>query len=55
MIMVKKCVHCDDWEPGVEQIAAAQMLSDMHHGAPYTAKYFMFCPWCGELLVKVPE
>ena len=41
---------CDDWIGGMEQITAAQALSALHD-AEYTAKPFMYCPWCGELLV----
>ena len=41
---------CDDWEEGIKQIEAAQELSALH-SVEYTGKPFVFCPWCGELLM----
>jgi len=41
---------CDDWIEGMEQITAAQELSALHD-IEYTAKPFLYCPWCGELLM----
>ena len=41
---------CDDWIDGMPQITAAQELSALHN-VEYTAKPFMYCPWCGEMLL----
>jgi hypothetical protein len=42
--------NCKEYEIGIKQIVGAQLNSDNHHGAPYTANKFKFCPWCGERL-----
>jgi len=47
--MTLLCI-CDDWIEGMEQITAAQELSALHD-IEYTAKPFIFCPWCRELLL----
>ena len=39
---------CASYLDGIEQINNAFMLSTLHHGAPYTAPPFRFCPWCGK-------
>ena len=47
--MTLLCI-CDDWVNGMPQIKAAQELSALHD-VEYTAKPFMYCPWCGEMLL----
>ena len=42
---------CDDWIEGTAQIEAHAWLALMHHGRPYTAARFRFCPWCSTSLV----
>lgn len=44
-----KC-NCNEYEIGIKQIVAAQLHSNNHHGTPYTAKKFKYCPWCGNRL-----
>ena len=42
-----KC-DCKDWQEGMKQLTNAQMMSELHHGAKYTATQFRYCPWCGQ-------
>jgi len=41
---------CDDWIEGMEQIISLQEFGYLHD-VYYTGKPFIFCPWCGELLL----
>ena len=43
------CV-CDDWEESMGQIIDAQVFCALHD-MEYTGKPFVFCPWCGDMLM----
>jgi len=47
--MTLVCI-CDDWIEGMEQIISLQEFGYLHD-VYYTGKPFIFCPWCGELLM----
>ena len=44
---------CKDWEVAIEMISAAQKMSNLHHGVPYTGAIMVYCSWCGSKLQKV--
>lgn len=48
--MSLKC-DCEDYEGSMAQIIRAQLLEHVH-GGQYTGKVFIYCPWCGKLLIE---
>ncbi len=38
---------CEDWKAAMPQIEMAQSMAWIH-GDRYTAKQFIYCPWCGK-------
>lgn len=43
---------CKDWKENIGKLNSGFAMSVIHGMVGYTGKQFIFCPWCGEKLIK---
>jgi hypothetical protein len=52
--MAKKCT-CEDWEVNIPLANAGFCIMSVHGMGGYRGKPFAHCPWCGSVLLELPE
>ena len=43
---------CDKWKDNINKLNSGFILQYIQDGSGYDGEQFLYCPWCGKVLVK---